>query len=54
MIKQEYHKRIEQFLNELVKEEILKIDKDNYNAISVTNKNIDDEMLKIIFSNLVK
>ena len=54
MIKQEYHKRIEPFLNELVKEEILKIDKDNYNAISVINNNIDDEMLKVIFSNLIK
>ena len=54
MIKQEYHKRIESFLNELVKEEILKIDKDNYNAISVINNNIDDEMLKVIFSNLIK
>lgn len=54
MIKQEYHKRIEPLLNELVKEEILKIDKDNYNAISFINNNIDDEMLKIIFSNLVK
>ena len=53
MIKQEYHKRIEPFLNELVKEEILKIDKDNYNAISVINNNIDDEMLKVIFSNLI-
>ena len=53
MIKQEYHKRIEPFLNELVKEEILKVDKDNYNAISLINHNIDDEMLKVIFSNLI-
>ena len=54
MIKQEYHKRIEPFLNELVKEEILKIDKENYNAISIVNNQVDDEFLKIIFSNLIK
>ena len=54
MIRQEYHKRIEPLLNELVKEEILNIDKENYNAISVINNRVDDEMLKVIFSNLIK
>lgn len=54
MIKQEYYKRIEPLLNELVKEEILRIDKNNYNAISIVKNEIDDEMLKVIFSNLIK
>ena len=54
MIKQEYHKRIEPFLNELVKEEILKIDKDNYNAISIVKNEIDDEVCKNIFSSIIK
>ena len=30
------------------------IDKDNFNAISVINNNIDDEMFKVIFSSLIK
>ena len=53
MIKKEYHKRIEPFLNELVKEEILKIDKDNYNTISIINIQIDEDLLKNVFSNLI-
>lgn len=53
-IKQEHYKKIDPFLMELIKEEILQIDKENYNAITVINDKIDDETAKIVFSNLIK
>lgn len=54
MIKKIYYKQLQSFLNELIKEEILSVDKENYNAISIINSNVDDEMCKNIFSNVVK
>lgn len=53
MIKKIYYKQLQSFLNELIKEEILSVDKKNYNAISIINSNVDDEMCKNIFSNVV-
>lgn len=54
MIKKIYYKQLQSFLNELIKEEILSVDKENYNAISIINSNVDGEMCKNIFSNVVK
>ena len=35
-------------------DDLLNVDKDNYNAISIINNSVDDEMLKVVFSNLIK
>lgn len=53
VIKKIYYKQLQSFLNELIKEEILSVDKENYNAISIINSNVDDGMCKNIFSNFV-
>ncbi len=54
MIKKIYYKQLQSFLNELIKEKILSVDKENYNAISIINSNVEDKMCKNIFSNVTK
>lgn len=53
-IKIEHQRKITPLLNELIREEILTCDKDNYNSLTINIKEIDDEGLKNLFANLIK
>ncbi len=47
-----YEKKLWIFIHELENEKIIKINKDNYNAISILKKDITDEDINILFANL--
>lgn len=54
LIKKEHSRKIDSFIQELVNNEILKIDKENYNSISIINNQINEEMIKVMFSSLIR
>ncbi len=53
LINQKYSRKLNAFLMELEKNEIIKINKEKFNSISILNHQPSDEKIKVLFSNLV-